>query len=852
MGNTLQRRKTHSDLFVCLLDLLSSLVDAAFAQFKQQVIDSHHYQQWENMTEQWQWHLWYRESVFEEHEYDQERDAQKQQHHYRSSHGREREQLMMNQHDCARIHHRPLGGAQRAHHFPHPHPHPRTKAEPLSDRSIRGKKSNRYGPTAPENIQEPINDPRTTITATATTTTATTIATALESTSIGLGGKAIEAQEVGRKRSDGLLKKDSRGRFGFQPRVVPTLSTSDLAREDHSRYQVLDEEEQYQQNQQQQQQKHSKLPMVDHGYIRRSTTSTGPRRGQNCIRAHGNATAENSRHHSLHVDISLPIHTTFNSSSCFQSPTPPAAAAATASAFCIPLVSSWSSSFSLLPSTSYPTLPSSSPSSPLSPIDTSSSPSNSPSRSTSSSASTHADTMPGTIIQPSIPSSTHSPLSPKTKPCPHSTSSKITATAATTTATATTSTTRTFSSPSIISLSRPYEATTSVLTSSLQTVRSAGECGRLLAQRSRSSLNRFLGAVVEATSSPSGGLSGPTSQEPYRHYQNTRQPFGGWEPCDRQHEPVCTPPVPTPQPPQIMTITNTPPSPQKRPPSSRQLSARAKFFVCEEDSDDESEDEPPQSSVTPPQLVPNVPSKGEHSEYADCEVSFSDQEEDKTEERVFEKKSVVLHCALHPSQDGRLDMGRRHSLLSDMLMAEKMRSRTLESTTTGSKHPRSNGHHHVSSKSLSRCHSAANSDGESSHVGVVPTPELYPATSPCLRHTPPPTTPAFVHHHHNRHFYTHPEGNQAQDTDVGHGLHIHHPTVRPSGLTRTKKSMFKNLDELALMAPTNPLDSPTASPGRCSPLPEQGTRIQNRLHLQTQHFHSPPRRYSHVPMSLKV
>ncbi|KAG0343215.1 hypothetical protein BG005_002538, partial [Podila minutissima] len=372
-----------------------------------------------------------------------------------------------------------------------------------------------------------------------------------------------------------------------------------------------------------------------------------------------------------------------------------------------------------------------------------------------------------------------------------------------------------------------------------------GERGRHLAQRSRSSLNRFLGAVVEATSALSSGLSGPTSQESYGNYQNIRQlAHGGSEPYDRQCAPMCTPSAPTPpQPPQTLTISNTRPSQP-----SRQLSARAKFFVCEEDSDDESDDdvEPPQYHVAPHQLVPTVPYKDdhpEHPEYADCEASSCDQEQDEAEEGIFEKKPVIPQSALHPSRDNHPDMGRRQSLLSDLFMAEKMRAsqQRASESTTGAKHSRPNGHRHMSaSKSLSRCHSTANSDDESSQVGVAPTPELYP------------TTPAYVHHLPNRHYYTHHEAIQAQDMEVDHGLHIHHPKMPKSGLTRTKKSMFKNLDELALMASANPLGSPTASPGRCSPQSEQGTRIQNRLHLQTQNFHSPPRRYSHIPMSLRV
>ncbi|KAG0085101.1 hypothetical protein BGZ93_000860, partial [Podila epicladia] len=391
----------------------------------------------------------------------------------------------------------------------------------------------------------------------------------------------------------------------------------------------------------------------------------------------------------------------------------------------------------------------------------------------------------------------------------------------------------------------PYAATTAVLTSSLYTVRSASERGRHLAQRSRSSLNRFLGAVVEATSALSSGLSGPTSQGSYDDCQNTGQlVHGGSEHYDRRREPMYTPSVPTPsQALQTLTISSTRPSP-----SSRHLSARAKFFVCEEESDDESdgEVEPPQFYVAPHQPVPTVTYKGEHPEhpeYADCDSSSSDQEEGEAEEGIFEKKQVIPQSTLHSSREYHPDMGRRQSLLSDLFMAEKMRisQQRASESTTGAKNSTPNGLRHVSaSKPLSRCHSTANSDGESSHVAVVPTPELYA------------TIPAYVHHHHNRHHYTHHEGIQAQDMEVDHGLYIHHPKVTRSGLTRTKKSMFKNLDELALIASTNPSGSPTASPGRCSPQIEQGTRIQNRLHLQTQNFHSPPRRYPHVPMSLRV
>jgi hypothetical protein len=390
-----------------------------------------------------------------------------------------------------------------------------------------------------------------------------------------------------------------------------------------------------------------------------------------------------------------------------------------------------------------------------------------------------------------------------------------------------------------------------VLTSSLQTVRSAGERGRHLAQRSRSSLNRFIGVVVEATSGLSGGHSDPTLQESYPDQSSELTAHGGSVSYDRRHElPVCTPSMPTPQ---TLAISNTPPSPRKRaqtPPISRQLSTRAKFFVCE-DSDDESDDEFAPQYPASRQLVPTMPSKGEHLEYADREASSSDHNEDEAEEGIFEKKSVLPHGALHLSRDDHPDMGRRQSLLSDLFMAEKMRTsqqRTFESTTTAK--PRSNGYRHMSaSKPLSRCHSAANSDGESSHVGMAPTPELYPTISPThpfIQHTPP-TTP-YVHLHHNRHFYTHHEEIQAHQDTTDHGFYIHqHPKVPTSGLTRTKKSMFKNLDELAMASTAHPPGSPTACPLLLS---EQGR--QNRLHLPIQSFHSPPRRYSHVPVSLKV
>ncbi|KAF9392004.1 hypothetical protein CPB97_004594 [Podila verticillata] len=202
--------------------------------------------------------------------------------------------------------------------------------------------------------------------------------------------------------------------------------------------------------------------------------------------------------------------------------------------------------------------------------------------------------------------------------------------------------------------------------------------------------------------------------------------------------------------PQTLAISNTPPSPRKRAqpsPISRQMSARAKFFVCE-DSDDESDDEFAPQYSAPRQLVSTMPSKGEHLECADCEASSSDHDEDEAEEGIFEKKSVLPHGTLHPSRGDHPDMGRRQSLLSDLFMAERMRTsqqRTFESTTTAKL--RSNGYRHRSAaKPLSRCHSATNSDGESSNVAMAPTPELYPTTSPThpFNQYAPPTTPAFA------------------------------------------------------------------------------------------------------------
>ncbi|KAG0333742.1 hypothetical protein BG004_000715 [Podila humilis] len=439
------------------------------------------------------------------------------------------------------------------------------------------------------------------------------------------------------------------------------------------------------------------------------------------------------------------------------------------------------------------------------------------------------------------------------------------------------------------------QASTAVMTSSLHSVRAVSERGLHLAQRSRSSLNRILGAMVENATSTFGSslprsITVDTNVAPQHCSTATAnycQTLDGSKPQQRQ---AITPSALSRSPPNttlvapVAQVSMTQSSP---PPASRPFSGRATFFVCEEESEDESfEDE----------VGSGLASKGSsHKPLDDSYNLVNGHSNHRGATSVLPQVQPISHqrSSLHANTpNGQPDMGRRQSLLSHLLKAERMKSSLQRSGTADSDSLNEDGLLNANgsrqspllvSNTPSRCLNAESSDGESSQSRVSSAPKLYPSTisptthhnqgsqqSPVFHSTDPAYFQQQLHQHLQRHlpqFYNcqtlRHNGMLYQEVHIehGHGLHtrqqqLHQPPTKAmSGLTRTKKSMFKNLDELAMMAASTTTTLSSGSPSKvhvdvwCSPL-----LVSDNCHPQSpqSRYHSPPRRYSHVPMSLKV
>ncbi|KAF9207337.1 hypothetical protein BGZ49_000689, partial [Haplosporangium sp. Z 27] len=209
---------------------------------------------------------------------------------------------------------------------------------------------------------------------------------------------------------------------------------------------------------------------------------------------------------------------------------------------------------------------------------------------------------------------------------------------------------------------------------------------------------------------------------------------------------------------QVQTRSNVPPP-------------RAKFFLCDDSDDFESDmDQEPISykfpSIKRSSLVDQEIEELDHD--GDCEDfdAADDQHDDNEEEEdYFGKKIPIITRSRYPSKESNsphptfnnANMGRRQSLLSDLLLAEKQQ-RSLQRVAV----PLSS-----SSASNSKCPSANNSDGESaalhSNMAMNPMPSQH-------------------QQHHRR------ESHMERDISE-------HKAVSPQ-LMRTKK-VYKNLSELA-------------------------------------------------------
>lgn len=233
------------------------------------------------------------------------------------------------------------------------------------------------------------------------------------------------------------------------------------------------------------------------------------------------------------------------------------------------------------------------------------------------------------------------------------------------------------STPSTISTSSASTSSSSqktiIETGSLlkSSVRSASEQGLLLAQRSKTSLNRLLDTVLDNATTLAESSSANCAYS------------------DSEDKPSLPTATPTPR---------TAPSQPRQP-------ARAKFFVC--DSDEESEEEEEEEAYF-------FPRRSEDN-FGDCEDSGTDEAEAQEEGPVMRAPST--NASSFQSASG---MVRRQSLLSDLFMAEKQREQIQQPSK-----PIRPSMVRTCSTYSSRCPSAANSDGESTFSRMAPVPEVY-------------------------------------------------------------------------------------------------------------------------------
>ncbi|KAG0086959.1 hypothetical protein BGZ93_011373 [Podila epicladia] len=238
--------------------------------------------------------------------------------------------------------------------------------------------------------------------------------------------------------------------------------------------------------------------------------------------------------------------------------------------------------------------------------------------------------------------------------------------------------TDTIISPSIVCTPSPISTSTSssssqrtiVETGSLlkSSVRCASEQGLLLAQRSKTSLNRLLDTVMDNATTLAESSSANCAYS------------------DSEDKPSL--------------LTESIPTHARISPSSRQPS-RAKFFVC--DSDEEEEDEEEEEFLFPRRSEDN---------FGDYEDSGTDEAEAEEEE-----ESLGMKAPSTPSPMPVPGIVRRQSLLSDLFLAEKQREQLHPNKSTQPSLAR------TSSTYLSHCPSAANSDGESTFARMAPVPE---------------------------------------------------------------------------------------------------------------------------------
>ncbi|KAG0302823.1 hypothetical protein BGZ98_007197 [Dissophora globulifera] len=329
----------------------------------------------------------------------------------------------------------------------------------------------------------------------------------------------------------------------------------------------------------------------------------------------------------------------------------------------------------------------------------------------------------------------------------------------------------------------------SVLASSLHSVRYAGGRGIRLAQQSRASLHRLLDSVIDNATALTEArhLHSPDRASPRLHTRPHRSML-----------PAAT----------HLTPTNQSDRPTMA--SRRRSIAKAKFFVCEEDSDEDDydDDDDDDDRLNDAEAVRtdrpiarlNQAITGNYSTSQSDDSSSSDDRDNFYQRPLY--GTPTRHQALKMSTSG---LARRHSLLSDLFLAEKLsaaKSPTIAggAASTSKRGPPSTMTTTTTTSTLSSCcPSTGNSDEELSYADptvqqTVHRPSVLTRQQAQEVRTVWPNQRRIVDRSYTLHH---------SDDDNDHDIRAistiaHNSAVSKAQLQRTKRSVFKRLDGLAV------------------------------------------------------
>ncbi|KAF9348709.1 hypothetical protein BGX26_012887 [Mortierella sp. AD094] len=335
--------------------------------------------------------------------------------------------------------------------------------------------------------------------------------------------------------------------------------------------------------------------------------------------------------------------------------------------------------------------------------------------------------------------------------------------------------------------------------------------------RSKTSLNKLLDSVMDNATA----LTESNSRQMYHHSSDDSHIPLDNSPSTKASRTSATPPTST-----VL--------PAKRPSTTRNHSSKATFFVCEDDSEEEEDEEEEEEEededeededeedeleqenqhFKAPHFI-KVRSSMEFIDYCHGDFQAFEQlgeDEDIDKDDYFGKTALLKHhqAPIHTSVSTLLSdtpgMGRRQSLLSDLFMAEKLLAAQRASsgkavnnnTTTWARPPL------YPNPPLSR-HGATSPEGDDLFSAAVSPQQIIRSTQ--LKAQPTSQTlVGLAHqsiqssHHQYQHF-----GDRIfmQEELASPKVMAGHERTPKSPLKRTKKSMFKNLDELAVDTTTD-------------------------------------------------